>query len=93
MEFAELAERILMMRAAQVLFVETQIHEVLRVLAEHFCGGQGGMDLRVFRVEVASVFVVPQSDHAVLVRAGAVEPPLRVGDRLRELALHRGFGI
>jgi hypothetical protein len=79
-------------RAVQPLFVQGQVDEGFRIVAEDARGGDGGVDLDVFGIDFAGFLRVAKGEHGVFERTGAVEAPLGVAKGLGVLLFERGFG-
>jgi hypothetical protein len=72
LELAELAEGLLR-RPVQALFVDAEVHEGFRIVAEGAGSGHGGVDFRAVRivVEISGGFEVAHAEHAVFDGADA----------------------
>ena len=79
-------------RAVQPLFVQGQVDEGFRIVAEDARGSEGGVDLDVFRIDFASFFGMAEGEHGVFERAGPVQAPLGVAKGLGVLLFERRFG-
>jgi hypothetical protein len=92
LELFELAEGLLH-RTVQTLFIDAEIDEGFRVVAEGPGGGESGVNLGMAEIDVARGFEMAHAEHAVFDGPNAVDAPLIVGDRLGELALDRGLRV
>ncbi len=78
--------------SVEALFVHAQVYKSLGVVSIDGRGGEGGMDLRMFGIDLGFGSVMAESEHAVFESTYAVETPLGVDDGFgHALALGEGF--